>query len=96
MMALVAEAAAAEAGIGKKSETPGINRSKSTLARDRWKMVNNHVKRKGSTFFGIDTEVSWRFFLIRTLSLFAFLFVFVFYYAQCSYWLFLSYHSRAE
>ena len=56
-MAAVAEAAVAEAKIGKRKEAAGFNRSKSTLARDRWKLVNKHVKQKGSTFFGIDTEV---------------------------------------
>jgi len=56
LMAAVAEAAVAEASMGKKKEAAGISRTKSAVARDRWKLVNKHVKQKGSTFFGIDTE----------------------------------------
>ena len=65
LMAAVAEAAVAEASMGKKKEAAGISRTKSAVARDRWKLVNKHVKQKGSTFFGIDTEVGNGFFRMR-------------------------------
>jgi hypothetical protein len=40
----------------KKEEKPGFNRTASSLARQRWGLVNKHVKQRVPTFFGIDTE----------------------------------------